>query len=127
MPEMHFVVRWPEGDDLRCYSPSLVVRDYLEVGRDYPVDEFIARCRTLLDIASERVRARYGYACSAAMDQLAELEARAARSDGTASVRVTAFELPADPAAGAAARVPEPAATVAATDAVAPATEVRRG
>ena len=54
MPEMHFVVRWPEGDDLRCYSPSLVVRDYLEVGRDYPVDEFIARCRTLLDIASER-------------------------------------------------------------------------
>jgi uncharacterized repeat protein (TIGR04042 family) len=119
MPEMHFVVRWPEGDDLRCYSPSLVVRDYLEVGRDYPVEEFMARCRTLLDIASERVRARYGYACSAAMDQLAELEARAARSDGAARVRVTAFELPASSVVGAAATV--------APDVIAVATEVRRG
>ena len=35
MPEMHFVVRWPDGDQSRCYSPSLVVRDYLEVGRTY--------------------------------------------------------------------------------------------
>jgi len=125
MPEMHFVVRWPEGDDLRCYSPSLVVRDHLEVGRDYSVEEFVARCRTLLVIASERVRARYGYACSAAMDQLAELEARAARSDGAARVRVTAFELPASLAAGAGG--PVAAADVAVAVAVAQATEVRRG
>jgi uncharacterized repeat protein (TIGR04042 family) len=32
MPEMHFVVRWPDGAEMRCYSPSLVVREHLEVG-----------------------------------------------------------------------------------------------
>ena len=32
MPEMHFLVRWPDGKEQRCYSPSLIVRDHLEVG-----------------------------------------------------------------------------------------------
>ena len=94
MPEMHFVVRWPDGGESRCYSPSLVVRDYLEVGRSYPLADFLDRSRTMLNIGSERVRARYGYACSGALDQLAEIEARAAGVDAAASVTVLAFELP---------------------------------
>lgn len=80
---------------MRCYSPSLVVRDHLEVGRRYPVSDFMARSRELLHIASERVRAKYGYACSAALDQLALLEDRAAACDADAAVEVVAFELPA--------------------------------
>ena len=95
MPEMHFTVRWPDGAETRCYSPSLVVRDYLEVGRTYPVSDFIARSRTMLGIASERVRAKYGYACSAALDQLRVLEELAAGYDAGAQVTVVAFELPA--------------------------------
>jgi uncharacterized repeat protein (TIGR04042 family) len=94
MPEMHFLVRWPDGEQTRCYSPSLVVRDFLEVGRDYSVAEFLERSRDMLHIASERVRAKYGYACSAALDQLAALEERGAACAATAHVTVTAFELP---------------------------------
>jgi uncharacterized repeat protein (TIGR04042 family) len=37
----------------------------------------VARSRTALNIASERVRAKYGFACSSAMDQLARIEAAA--------------------------------------------------
>jgi uncharacterized repeat protein (TIGR04042 family) len=80
---------------MRCYSPSLVVREYLEVGRAYPLPDFMQRSRTMLHIGSERVRAKYGYACSAAMDQLHELEERAAAFTPVAEVTVTAFELPA--------------------------------
>lgn len=94
MPEMHFTVRWPDGDQTRCYSPSLVVRDYLQVGQTYPLADFMDRSRTLLNIASERVRAKFGYACSAAMDQLAELESRAAGFTPAQSITVTEFELP---------------------------------
>jgi uncharacterized repeat protein (TIGR04042 family) len=94
MPEMHFVVRWPDGDQTRCYSPSLVVRDYLEVGRTYVLAEFIDRSRTMLNIGSERVRAKYGYACSAALDQLHALESRASGFASDQPVTVTAFELP---------------------------------
>ena len=93
MPQMHFVVRWPDGSEMRCYSPSLVVREYLEVGRSYPVPDFLERSRTMLNIGSERVRAKYGYACSAAMDQLATIEEQAA-GQGAGEVTVVSFELP---------------------------------
>jgi uncharacterized repeat protein (TIGR04042 family) len=94
MPEMHFVVRWPDGDDQRCYSPSLIVREYLEVGRVYALPDFMDRSRTMLNLGSERVRAKFGYACSAAMDQLQELETRAAAYAPEQEITVTAFELP---------------------------------
>jgi uncharacterized repeat protein (TIGR04042 family) len=95
MPEMHFIVQWPAGDQMRCYSPSLIVREYLQVGGRYPVEEFVARSRTMLNIASERVKAKYGYICTAALDQLAEIEARAAaQPPSVAFVTVVAFELP---------------------------------
>jgi uncharacterized repeat protein (TIGR04042 family) len=52
------------------------------------------RSRTMLNIGSERVRAKYGFACSAAMDQLATLEEHAAAFDSAGPVTVTSFELP---------------------------------
>ena len=29
MPEMRFRIRWPDGSTESCYSPSLVVKDFL--------------------------------------------------------------------------------------------------
>lgn len=92
MPEMHFHLRWPDGSSARCYSPSLVIKDYLEPGSSYPLPDFLRRSREALNIASERVREKYGYACSAAMDQLARIEATAAGFDAAGVVAVTAFE-----------------------------------
>jgi len=97
MPEMHFVIRWPDGTEARCYSPSLVVREYLEVGRAYPLADFLELSRTMLRIGSERVRAKYGFACSAAMDQLAAIEERAVGVALDAPVTVVAFDLPPNP------------------------------
>jgi uncharacterized repeat protein (TIGR04042 family) len=97
MPEMHFVVRWPDGVESRCYSPSLVVREHLEVGREYQMPDFVARSRTMLNIGSERVRAKYGYICTGALDQLAKIEERAAAFDQTSRVTVVAFD-PLEPA-----------------------------
>jgi uncharacterized repeat protein (TIGR04042 family) len=79
MPAMHFRVRWPDDSETRCYSPSLVIKDYFEPGESYPLPDFMTAVREALHIASERVRARYGFACSAAMDQLAEIERLAAQ------------------------------------------------
>lgn len=78
MPEMHFHIRWPDGIRETCYSPSLVIKDHLEPGRSYALDDFLARSRTALTIASQRVEARYGFPCSLALSQLARIEARAA-------------------------------------------------
>jgi uncharacterized repeat protein (TIGR04042 family) len=75
MPEMHFHIRWPDGAEEVCYSPSLVIKDYLATGENYRLVEFLERSRTALNLASERVRAKYGRPCSLALAQLARIEA----------------------------------------------------
>jgi uncharacterized repeat protein (TIGR04042 family) len=94
MPEMRFHVRWPDGRKAVCYSPSLVIKDYFHPGAAYPLDEFVAKAREALGIASERVRAKYGFACTAAMSQLEMIEQTARKFAGTphAMVTVEAFE-----------------------------------
>jgi putative flavoprotein involved in K+ transport len=74
MPEMHFSVRWPNGTTVECYSPSYIIEEYLSEGQHYAVADFVDRARSALNIASERVRERYGYACSSALDQVAAIE-----------------------------------------------------
>lgn len=89
MPELHFDVRWPDGAVERCYSPSRSVMDYLEAGASYPLADFVGRSRSALELAGERVRLRYGFACSSAADQLDQIEARAAMFDSGSGARVT--------------------------------------
>jgi uncharacterized repeat protein (TIGR04042 family) len=91
---MHFHVRWPDGSGQRCYSPSLVIKDFFVPGKSYALAEFLQRSRTALRIASERVRQKYGYTCGHASAQLDEIERIAARFEATpdALVIVEAFE-----------------------------------
>jgi uncharacterized repeat protein (TIGR04042 family) len=93
MPELRVVVRWPDDSIMTCYSPSLVIREYLEVGSAYPVAEFVERSRAALAIASDRVREKYGFACVRAAHALAEIEAkaRALGADPSGAVRVESF------------------------------------
>jgi len=94
---MTFTVRWPDDSVQHCYSPSLVVHDHLDVGAEYSVTEFLARAATALNTASDRVRARYGMACTSALAQLDDLTLRAARFAPDAPVRVLGLEPPLPP------------------------------
>ena len=92
MPETLFRVRWPDGAVETCYSPSTVIKDYFDVGRAYPLAEFVSLCRQGLGAASERVRAIYGGSgCSLARAQLAAIEERAGHVAPGALVRVEGF------------------------------------
>lgn len=77
MPEVHFTLKWPDGAEERCYSPSTVITDYFSSGQSYPIEDFLARARTGLKAASDRVQQRYGHACSLANGQLDRIERRA--------------------------------------------------
>lgn len=94
MPEMHFEVRWPDQSTTRCYSPSLVIHDFFAPGNAYPLDDFVARSREALGIASERVRQKFGMPCGHALRQLAEIEHRAAAfaDDPAATVTIERFD-----------------------------------
>ena len=94
MPEMHFTVRWPDGQQHTCYSPSLVVQDFLTPGQHYALADFLQRTHQALSIASDRVAAKYGFACSRAMDQWAAIarQAQAFEAQADAQVEVIGFE-----------------------------------
>jgi uncharacterized repeat protein (TIGR04042 family) len=79
MPEMHYRLRWPDDSESTCYSPSLVIKDHFSLGESYALDDFLQRARVATQIASDRVAAKYGFACSRAADQLREIEQAAAR------------------------------------------------
>ena len=93
MPAIHFVVRWPDGKEERCYSPSTILRDYLFPGA-YALDDFLTRAHDGLEAASGRVREKFGYACSSALDQWGAIERTASqyRSHPAAQVTVLSVE-----------------------------------
>ncbi|QIE28656.1 hypothetical protein SBC1_67580 (plasmid) [Caballeronia sp. SBC1] len=93
MPVMHFLIQWPDNSEENCYSPSQVVSDFFTPGEDYPLQDFVLRAREALNIASERVREKYGFACSAAMDQLAQIEVEAERFLGEPDAKVRVIAL----------------------------------
>jgi uncharacterized repeat protein (TIGR04042 family) len=92
MPEMRFRIRWPDGRLETCYSPSLVVKDYLVEGQSYALADFLDRSRVALLIASERVRAKYGRPCSRALGELARLQMMARAYTPDARVKLETFE-----------------------------------
>jgi uncharacterized repeat protein (TIGR04042 family) len=83
MPEVHFEVRWPSGLTRRYSSPSTIVHQHLKTGSSYDVKEFVQRTETAMNAASERVRAKFGYTCSSAMDTLAQIRETAATEQAT--------------------------------------------
>lgn len=88
MPEMTFDVQWPDGRVQRCYSPSLVMHDYFSTGTDYTVADFLDRSGKALHEASERVRAKFGFACSSAAWTEEEITSSATEFPSNATIRI---------------------------------------
>jgi uncharacterized repeat protein (TIGR04042 family) len=72
----------------------LVIKKYLEVGQSYPLSDFVRRSSEALNIASQRVKEKYGFYCTGAMGQLEQITGMAARFSGDSEARVVveAFE-----------------------------------
>ncbi|MCB1356890.1 MAG: MSMEG_0570 family nitrogen starvation response protein [Maritimibacter sp.] len=93
MPEMHWTLRWPDGSEERCYSPSSVITELFTPGQSYPLPDFLQRARIAMERASNRVERKYGFACSSAMDQLDRIERRVAEFEGAEQAHVTCLSI----------------------------------
>ncbi|PZV10564.1 MAG: MSMEG_0570 family nitrogen starvation response protein [Leptolyngbya sp.] len=93
MPEIRFQIQWADGSQDICYSPSLIVKEYFLPNTEYALEDFVQRSQTALKIASDRVQAKYGMPCSLALNQLRQIEAKAAQYQNMpkASVQVIKF------------------------------------
>lgn len=68
-----------------------MIQDYLKPGASYPVAEFVRLSDEALTIASNRVREKYGFACTSAAAMRDEIWARA-KSFPEGEVTVVSFE-----------------------------------
>jgi putative flavoprotein involved in K+ transport len=101
MPEVHFRLTWPDGHVQHATSPSRAIEEHLAPGATYPVDELVRRVRAGMDAASERVRATYGMACTAAMAEREAVERTAAEHGRASAAQGGGAGSAAGPAAGA--------------------------
>ena len=88
MPETYFTIQLPDGGRKECYSPSSVVKKFFREGEEMPVSDFVSRSREALADASERVRRKFGFSCSAAAAQMADIEQSMRAYAPEATVRV---------------------------------------
>ncbi len=78
MPEVRLRLQWPDGAISDLYSPSTVILEHLRPGDQLAVGELSRRGEAALEQASERVRARYGFACTRADEERLKLQQAAA-------------------------------------------------
>jgi uncharacterized repeat protein (TIGR04042 family) len=64
------------------------MHDYLSTGTDYTVADFLDRSSHALHAASERVRAKFGFACSSAAWTEEEITSTATEFPSNATIRI---------------------------------------
>jgi putative flavoprotein involved in K+ transport len=77
VPTVDITLRWADGTRQTGESPSRAIERFIVAGGAYPRDELRRRLADGLQAASDRVRERYGMACTAAAAQAQEFEAGA--------------------------------------------------
>lgn len=90
MPEVHLTLEWPDGSTSELYSPSTVILQRLRPGQSLAVSALRTQGITALLEASERVRARYGFACTRTNEERLKLESMANRFDDAERVQILA-------------------------------------
>ena len=89
MPDLTFEIEWPDGRVTGHYSPSTIVRQYLEVGQHLSVRRLLEVSAAALERASMRVEEVYGYRCSSALESMGTIlrEAERYRPDEEVTIR----------------------------------------
>jgi uncharacterized repeat protein (TIGR04042 family) len=90
MPEVRLSLEWPDGRRSELYSPSTVILDFLQPGQTLSVAELTSKGMTALEQASERVRARYGFACTRTDEERVRLQQAADSYAADQLVRIAA-------------------------------------
>ena len=57
----------------------MIVKEYFAADTEYDLVDFVERLRTALNIASDHVKAKYGFPCGLALGQLQEIKAKATK------------------------------------------------
>lgn len=91
MPEVVLQLHWPDGEASRFYSPSTVIYEFFKPGDTLSIAELERKGLAALQEASERVRARYGFACTRTDEEALKLRQTIAKYSASEEVRIGAL------------------------------------
>jgi len=89
MPEVVLKLCWPNGEVSCFYSPSTVVYEFFRPGDTLSIAELEQKGLAALKEASERVRARYGFACTRTDEEALKLKQKIAEYSRGDEVRIS--------------------------------------
>ena len=69
MPEVSLKINFPDGKTTYLYSPSTIIFEYLKPGDSLKISDFKSLAIKALHKASERVRTKYGFACTRTQEE----------------------------------------------------------
>ena len=69
MPEINLQLNLPDGKKTSLYSPSTVILEYLKPGDSLKISDFKSLAIKALHEASEKVRSKYGFACTRTLEE----------------------------------------------------------
>ena len=92
MPVTYVYIEWPDGETDQVYSPSSVVEEYFSPGGSMEIKAFAETCSESLAKASERVRQKFGYACTSAQAEQHRISERCKTFDKSSSVKIIAVK-----------------------------------
>lgn len=92
MPVTYVNIEWPNEEEDQLYSPSSVIEDFFTTGSQLTVDEFLRVTHEALTEASERVRKKYGYACTSAQAEIKRVSIKCKEYNATNSVKIIAIK-----------------------------------
>jgi len=88
MPVTYIHIEWPDHTADRVVSPSRVIKKYFRPEEYLSIEMFSATCTKALDEASERVRQKFGYACTAAKAESQRIDTLCETYDNSKKVKI---------------------------------------
>lgn len=88
MPVTYITIEWPNNEKDQIYSPSSVIAEFFNKGEILTVDTFLIQCQKSLSEASERVRQKFGYACTSAEAESYRIKQKCQEFDNQMEVKI---------------------------------------
>ncbi|KAA1243129.1 MSMEG_0570 family nitrogen starvation response protein [Aquimarina sp. RZ0] len=92
MPVTYVHIELPDRRTDQIYSPSSIIETYFNPGDDLPIDTFLSICSEGLEEASERVRQKFGYACTSAIAEYQRIHVLCQNYDSSKKIKIISIK-----------------------------------
>ncbi len=92
MPVTYLTIIWPNNEEDQVYSPSSVIKEFFTKESELKVDDFLITIQNALNESSERVRMKFGFACTSAESELNRIRHLCQQFKGNQRIKIKAFK-----------------------------------